>query len=107
VVICGDADFDCVRCGVDWDLDENIDEWTEFCKCGNKICIGCEDRMGSAEVKAEDTNGAQSEPFWLYVDVNMPKNKLINTPFLTFLENHPYLFPLIRHSLELFLSSLH
>ena len=101
VVICGDVDFDRVRCGVDWDLDENIDEWTEFFKCGIEICIGCEDKMGSVEVIAEDTNGAQSEPFWLYVDDNMPKTKTTVSPFLTFLENHPHIFPLLRQILGL------
>jgi len=101
VIVCKDDDWDCVRCGVDWDLDEYIDEWTEFCECGIEICIGCEDKMGSVEVIAEDIYGARSEPFWLYTNNNMQKNKLINTPFLTFLENHPHLFPLIRQILGL------
>ncbi len=30
-----------------------------------------------------------------------PKNKAINSPFLQFLENHPYLFPLLRQLLGL------
>jgi C1A family cysteine protease len=34
--------------------------------------------------------------------ISMPKNKpYINTPFLQFLENHPRMFPLLRHMLEL------
>ena len=33
--------------------------------------------------------------------VTMPKNKAINTPFLNFLENHPHMFPPLRHMLGL------
>jgi len=34
-------------------------------------------------------------------EVSVSKTKTINTPFLTFLENHPHLFPLIRQILGL------
>ena len=33
--------------------------------------------------------------------VAMPKNKAINSPFLQFLENHPFIFPLLRQLLGL------
>ena len=35
------------------------------------------------------------------LEVSMPKNKAINTPFLNFLEQHPYLFPILRSILGL------
>jgi len=59
------------------------------------------DSRGSYElrVKAKDTDGVQSE--WSDpLSVSMPKNKIFN-PFERFLENHPYMFPLLRQLLEL------
>lgn len=52
------------------------------------------------KVKAKDENGVQSvwsDP----LTVAMPKNRIINTNhlILQFLENHPYLFPLLRQIL--------
>ena len=44
--------------------------------------------------KAKDTNDLVSPEGTL--SVSMPKNKVINTPFLSFLENHPYIFPILR-----------
>jgi outer membrane protein assembly factor BamB len=38
---------------------------------------------------------------WATLEVSMPKNKSINTPFLNFLENHPRMFPLLRQLLGL------
>ena len=51
------------------------------------------------EAKAKDSYGCQSD--WATLSVSMPKNKEINTPFLNFLEQHPYLFPLLRQLLRL------
>jgi len=50
-------------------------------------------------VKAKDVYGAEGE--WTELEVSMPKTKKANTPFLTFLENHPRLFPLLRQILGL------
>jgi hypothetical protein len=44
--------------------------------------------------------------FKTYGIKGLSKSEIINYPFLKFLENHPNLFPLLRHSLELFFSSL-
>lgn len=47
------------------------------------------------KVKAMDIYGYESE--WSDpLAISMPKNKAISTPFLKFLENHPYLFTLLR-----------
>jgi hypothetical protein len=53
------------------------------------------------KVKARDEYGKESE--WSDpLVVSMPKTRqYINTPFLNFLENHPYLFPLLRQLLDL------
>jgi len=51
-------------------------------------------------VKAKDEYGAESD--WAKLSFSAPKNKpYINTPFLRFLENHPYMFPLLRRLLDL------
>ena len=49
--------------------------------------------------KARDSYGAESD--WTELEVSMPKNKAISSPFIQFLENHPRLFPLIRQILGL------
>ena len=58
---------------------------------------------GTYELTARvmDTYGELSE--WSDpLSVRMPKNKpYLNTPFLRFLENHPYIFPLLRQLLGL------
>jgi len=58
---------------------------------------------GSYEIKVRsiDEYGAESE--WSDpLSISMPKNKpYINITFLNFLENHPHLFPLLRHLLRL------
>ncbi len=51
-------------------------------------------------VKAKDILDAESD--WSDpLSVFMPKNKAINTSFLTFLEHYPHLFPLLRQILGL------
>jgi hypothetical protein len=48
---------------------------------------------------AKDSHDAESE--WSdSLPISMPKNKIIN-PFERFLEQHPYMFPLLRQLLEL------
>jgi len=51
------------------------------------------------KAKAKDVQGAESD--WATLEVSMPKNKVINRPFLRFLENHPHMFPLLRQLLGL------
>jgi len=50
-------------------------------------------------VIAEDVYGADSD--WTELEISMPKAKIVNSPFLTFLQNHPHLFPLLRQILGL------
>lgn len=53
----------------------------------------------SIKVKAKDEFGGESD--WATLEVTMPKNKIINTSFLQFLENHPHMFPILRQLLRL------
>ena len=50
-------------------------------------------------VKAKDVMGEESD--WATLEVSMPKNKVINTAFLYFLNNHPHIFSIFRHLLGL------
>ena len=51
--------------------------------------------------EAKDTNELESE--WATLEVSMPKNKPRShfQLFCRFLENHPHLFPVLRHLLSL------
>jgi hypothetical protein len=51
------------------------------------------------QTKAKNTVGIETD--WIILEVSMPKTKTMNTPFLTFLENHPHLSPLLRQILGL------
>ena len=46
------------------------------------------------QAKVKDICGIESN--WTKLFVNMPRNKVINTPFLKFLDKYPNLFPLLR-----------
>jgi hypothetical protein len=51
------------------------------------------------KVKAKDINGAESD--WATLEVTMPKNKAMDTPFFRFLELHPHMFSMLRQLLGL------
>jgi hypothetical protein len=56
---------------------------------------------GDYTIKAKAVDSYDRESDWATLDVSMPKTKASVSPFLTFLENHPHLFPLIRQILGL------
>ena len=72
-----DPDGDMIKCGWDWNGDDNVDEWTGFYPSGVTINIyHTWEEQGAYSVKviAEDERGAQSQ--WSEsVSVKMPKNK--------------------------------
>jgi hypothetical protein len=51
------------------------------------------------EAKAIDSHGIESD--WALLKISMPKTKTFNLPFSQFLENHPFIFKLLRQILEL------
>ena len=59
------------------------------------------EEKGSYIIKAKAKNTESIETDWSTLEVTMPKNKAIDTPFLRFLENHPRMFPMLRHLLGL------
>lgn len=50
-------------------------------------------------VKARDSNGAETE--WTTFKVTMPRDRIINRPFLKFLESYPLLFQILQNILKL------
>jgi hypothetical protein len=87
--------------------DNNEDDWIgpfesgQICEVNHKWT---QNGDYDIRVRAKDEYGATSE--WSDpLSISMPKNKVIQTPFLQFLENllqnHPHLFPLLRQLLGL------
>jgi len=56
---------------------------------------------GTYTIKAKARDGFGGESDWGTLEVSMPKNKAINTPFFSILGNHPNMFPVLRHILGL------
>jgi hypothetical protein len=46
------------------------------------------------KAKAKDIHGIEGN--WREYQVTMPRNKIVNNPFLNFLQSHPNLFPLLQ-----------
>jgi len=51
------------------------------------------------KAKAKDTYDLESD--WSELDVTMPRNRAINTPFLDFIQQHPMIFQLLQRFLKL------
>jgi hypothetical protein len=87
-----------------WDWgDENLSEWLGPYSPGD-TCEASYTWASEGEyqirVKAKDDFYGESE--WSDpLAITMPKNKAINTPFQNFIEQHPFLFPLLRQMLRL------
>ncbi len=91
-----DPDEDRVYYCFDWD-DGTDSGWITPPVFGSIKASHTWKRQGDYEVRviAKDIYGKESE--WSDpLSISMPKNKSINTPFLSFLENHPHMFPLLR-----------
>jgi len=59
------------------------------------------EKQGTYTIKVKSRDAYDEKSDWVTLEVSMPKNKPINTPFLNFLENHPHIFPLLRQLLGL------
>jgi len=90
-----DPDNDAVQYYIDWG-DGTYEDW--FGAATAKHVWSAEDDY-TIKAKAKDTYDAESD--WTTLEVSMPKNKAINTPFLHFLENHPNLIPQLRQLLTI------
>lgn len=102
-----DPNDDMVKYGWDWDGDKDVDEWTDFVDSGETCIVyhtwtSKELENGNSQifVRAQDINGeigVWSDP----LGITKPRNRVINTPFLNFLQIHPNAFPLLRYILGL------
>jgi len=90
-----DPDNDAIQYYIDWG-DGTYEDW--FGAATAKHIWSAEDDY-TIKAKAKDTYDAESG--WSTLEVSMPKNKAINTPFLNFLENHPHMFSLLRQLLRI------
>ncbi len=76
-----DPDGDNIRYGWDWNGDGTIDEWTPYYHSGSTVSISHTWLIAGTyniQVKAEDTNGAQSDfssPKTVVISSNSPPNK--------------------------------
>jgi len=86
---------------VEWG-DGNITEWFGPHTSGEQVIAShtyAEEDTYTIKAKVKDIHGFESD--WATLEVSMPKNKAVNTPFLHFLENHPCLLPLLRQLMGL------
>ena len=102
-----DPDGDKVEYGWDWTGNGVADQWDNnggsYYASGVPITTSHSWPMqGTYNVKvvAKDINGAQG-PWSNPLTVTMPRNRIINTPSLNFLQSHPNMFPILRQLLGL------
>ena len=98
-----DPDGDRIYYMFDWDNGTST-EWTGPYNTEQTISMShIWNAKGTYQIKAKakDEHGEESE--WSDpLPITMPKNIVINTPFLHFLYNHSHILPLINHLLELY-----
>jgi outer membrane protein assembly factor BamB len=96
-----DPDRNPIRFYIDWGDGE--EGWTSERASGESCYYEhtwSEQDKYTIRCKAKDVMGEESD--WAELVVTMPRNRAyINRPFLNFLQQHPNLFPVLRHLLRL------
>jgi hypothetical protein len=90
-----DPDGDAVMYIVDWG-DGDV-TWTEYGDSGEEVTLKHTwTSQGTFTIKAQaiDIYGAESD--WAEFVVSMPKNNIVNSPFLNWLQSHPNMFPILQ-----------
>jgi hypothetical protein len=85
---------------IDWD--DGDSETTDFFSSGTDVKVKhtwANQDTYIIRVTAEDTNGLIGPEGTL--EVTMPRNRMVNPPFLKFLESHPILYQLLLRFLRL------
>jgi len=85
---------------VDWGDDSNTG-WLEYVESETDVTldhIWNEKGIFTIRCKAKDIYNAESE--WKEFTVTIPRDKVLNNLFLTFLQSHPYLFPLLQKLIQ-------
>jgi hypothetical protein len=86
---------------VDWG-DGNDSSWVGPYSSGQKVTLShiwTVEGKKTIGARAKDVNDLYGPMATMIVE--MPRNKLVNTPFLNFLENHPILYQLLQRFLRL------
>jgi hypothetical protein len=92
-----DPDGDDVKYFIDWD--DGDPEETGFNPSGDDVKLkNTWNSKGTYTIRAyaEDTNGLVGPEGTLTVTIKKGKNRAITSPFQWFLEQHPYMFPILR-----------
>ena len=96
-----DPDNNPISFYIDW-RDGTTTDWTREYASGETAKIKQTfSKQGNYTIKAKARDTLGEEGDWETLEVTMPKNKTINTPFLKFLEQHPRMFPLLQQLLGL------
>lgn len=86
---------------VNWG-DDTTSNWTEFVFSGTIVKLPHTwkaDGTYTIQAKAKDKNDAESE--WATLTVTMPRNKIIDRPFLQLIENYLNMFPTLQKLLHI------
>jgi outer membrane protein assembly factor BamB len=100
IVYNGDPDNNPVSYYVDWG-DGTNSGWKYDYTSYDTLFYHTYTKIGLYTIRAKAGDDFGGESDWATLTVSMPKNKIINTPFIDFLENHPNLFPMLRHLIGL------
>ena len=98
-----DSEGDNVYYYIEWG-DDIVDgvRWIGPYGSGEEVTINHTwSKRGNYNIKAKAKDALGAESNWGTLYVSMPKNKAFNPLFLRFLENHPCMFPILRHLLGL------
>ena len=99
-----DPDGDDVYIYVEFCADCQEAQWYGPFPSGYQLTLSYSwESQGAYTIKAKAKDVYDAEGEWGSLEVSMPKNKpYLNSPlFFNFLENHPYMFPLLRQLLRL------
>jgi hypothetical protein len=87
---------------IDWGDNSNEERIGPFPSGEQQIINHTWDRIGIYEIKIKSKDAYNAESDWSYpMKFRLSKTKVFNSPFLTFLENHPNIFPLLQQILGL------
>ena len=91
-----DPDGDDVTYVIDWGDDTGEEEFGPYPSGEEQTFSHTWSEKDTYTIRsmAKDIHGAESD--WIELEVSMSKTKITVSPFITFLENHPHLFTLIR-----------
>jgi hypothetical protein len=88
---------DIVYC-IEWGCGES--ECTDPYPSGEESTASHTYAEGKFIIRAKAIDSNQDESDWATLSITMPRNRVTQTPFLNFLEQHPNIFPILRLFLQ-------